>query len=96
MTTTTPCKFDATGLILAFLRQIKGIVHVRYGFSKSKVKKGVLMKKKGYCTRCHEELDFFDDILGGYCVECDVPVDEYGQEIKDRMVFKPENKDVKR
>ena len=53
------------------------------------------MKKKGYCTRCHEELDFFDDILGGYCTECDVPVDEYGEDIKDKLTYKPEGKDGK-
>ena len=54
------------------------------------------MKKKGYCTRCHEELDFFDDILGGYCPECDVPVDEEGREISDKLVYKPEDKDGKK
>lgn len=53
------------------------------------------MKKKVYCTRCHEELEFFADILDSYCPECDVPVDEYGQEISSTLVYKPEDKDGK-
>jgi len=51
------------------------------------------MKKKGYCTKCHAELDFFGDMLDGYCPECDVPVDEDGREISDKLTYKPEKKD---
>jgi len=36
-----------------------------------------------------------DEILDDYCPECDIPVDEYGREIKDKIIFKPEVKDGK-
>lgn len=41
---------------------------------------------KDKCPACNES------ILDGYCPECDVPVDEDGREIKDKMIFKPEGK----
>jgi hypothetical protein len=45
--------------------------------------------KNDKCPTCNES------ILDGYCPECDIPVDEYGQEITDKLTYKPEDKDGK-
>jgi len=55
---------------------------------RKRLKKGVFMKNDK-CPICNES------ILDGYCPECDVPVDEYGQEITDKLIYKPEDKDGK-